>query len=211
MMAIIIVLFLLTLVRFAAATRLETCVMMTGVQGFLLFLIPFSCSGSHTVVAIVLLGLETILVKGIILPLVLLHMLRKNRVYRDVEPFIPQLSSLVMVVLIILAGFFVAIEVNEFGGDVQQLLFAAAVSTFLLALFIIITRRKLITHVIGFVLFENGAFLLSLSLFQEMPAVVQLGVLLDAFVAVFLFGIFIKKVSSNFDNLDAWHLTTLKD
>lgn len=211
MTAVLVVFFFLTLLRFAAATRLETCVLLTGVQGGLLFFLAFWGLGNHEPLALILLGVETLLFKGVVLPVILLHMLRRNRVYRDVEPFIPQLGSLAAAILMILTGFLVAREVKMFGGDVQQLVLAAAVSTMLLALFVIITRRKLITHVIGFVLFENGTFLLSLALFREMPPVVQLGVLLDAFVAVFLFGIFIRKVSSTFDDLNAERLTTLKD
>jgi hydrogenase-4 component E len=64
----------------------------------------------------------------------------------------------------------------------------------LAAMFIIVNRKKVITHVLGYMIFENGIFLLSLSMAGEMPIIVDLGVMLDLFVGIFLLGIFVNAI-----------------
>ena len=79
------------------------------------------------------------------------------------------------------------------------------------ALFIIMTRKKLITHIIAFIFLENGIFLLSLSVAQEMPFIVNLGVMLDIFAWVLLAGIFVKMIQSSFTGQNIDSLKGLRD
>jgi hydrogenase-4 component E len=77
--------------------------------------------------------------------------------------------------------------------------------------FIIATRKKLITHIMGYMILENGIFLLSLSAAKEMPFIVNLGVSMDIFIGVFLAGIFINRIKTNFDQHDIDDISRLKD
>jgi hydrogenase-4 component E len=61
------------------------------------------------------------------------------------------------------------------------------------------------------VIVENGAFILSLSIGNELPFMVNLGVLLDVLVSVFLLAIFINKVGDVTGDGDVTHLNKLKD
>ena len=58
---------------------------------------------------------------------------------------------------------------------------------------------------------ENGIFLLSLSVAKEMPMIVNLGVLLDVFIAVFILGLLVKHINTKFDDLEIAHLSDLRD
>ncbi|MGL4370125.1 MAG: NADH-quinone oxidoreductase subunit K, partial [Spirochaetota bacterium] len=89
--------------------------------------------------------------------------------------------------------------------------FGVAISTMITGMFIIITRRKLITHIMGYMIIENGIFLLTLSAAKEMPVIVSLGVSLDIFVGVLMTGLFITKIKSNFEDEDIDSLSNLKD
>ena len=94
---------------------------------------------------------------------------------------------------------------------VSQLLLPAAFSTLLLGLLLLITHSKAVTQVIGYLVVENGIYLVSICLIVEMPLLVEMGILLDVFVGVFVMGIVIFRINREFDHMDTHNLTALKD
>jgi hydrogenase-4 component E len=86
-----------------------------------------------------------------------------------------------------------------------------ALSALFSGLYIIATRKKIITHVMGYLIIENGVFILSLAVGSEMPMLVNLGILLDIFVSVFLLGLFVNKVGDVLKDVDVDQLRNLKD
>ncbi len=92
----------------------------------------------------------------------------------------------------------------------STLLLPVALSTILIGLFVIISRKIAINQVLGYLVMENGIYVLGLALVKEIPALVELGVLLDAFVAVFVMCIATYHISREFEHLDADQLDTLR-
>ncbi|MBK9735812.1 MAG: hypothetical protein IPO92_12915 [Saprospiraceae bacterium] len=86
-----------------------------------------------------------------------------------------------------------------------------SLSTLFTGLYVIVTRRKIITHVLGYLIIENGVFILSLAVGNEMPLLVNLGILLDIFASVLLLGIFVNKIGDEMKDMDVGLLTSLKD
>ena len=76
---------------------------------------------------------------------------------------------------------------------------------------LIVTRRKAVGQVLGFLVLENGVFVLGLLLSDFMPAMVEVGVLLDLFAAVFVMGLVMFDIQRAFSSLDTEKLTSLKD
>jgi hydrogenase-4 component E len=76
---------------------------------------------------------------------------------------------------------------------------------------LIIRRRLLLAHVVGFLIIENGLFLLGVGVKAEMPWVIELGAFLDLFVLVFLMGIAMNHLKSHFPEGAGEDLTTLRD
>ena len=90
--------------------------------------------------------------------------------------------------------------------------FGISLAIIIISLWLITIKHKVISNVIGFITMENGIFLLSLSLAKEMPIIVNLGVLLDLFIAVFILGILIREIDSEFHHdMEVSHLSDLKD
>jgi hydrogenase-4 component E len=73
------------------------------------------------------------------------------------------------------------------------------------------TRRKAITQAAGYLMLENGVFILGLGLLDAIPFVVEAGVLLDLFVAIFVMGIIIYRINQAFASLDTARLSNLKE
>jgi hydrogenase-4 component E len=90
-------------------------------------------------------------------------------------------------------------------------LLPGALFTILSGLMIIISRRKALTQVIGYLAMENGVYAFGAALAVEEPLLVEMGILLDVLVAVFIMGITIHHISREFDHIDTDRLSELKD
>jgi hydrogenase-4 component E len=76
---------------------------------------------------------------------------------------------------------------------------------------VVVTRRKAITQVIGYLAMENGIYAFGLATAVRAPLLVELGVLLDIFAAVFVMGIAILHIRREFDHIDTDRLTMLRE
>jgi hydrogenase-4 component E len=73
------------------------------------------------------------------------------------------------------------------------------------------TRRKAISQVTGYLILENGSFVFAQLLHESMPLLVEVGVLLDLIVGIFVMGIVINHIQREFSSLDTERLAELKD
>ncbi len=208
---LVIVLFGLTLLYISAISRLEGYIRALAVQGFLLTLLVVVAGGRINIWNLAFIVLETLGFKTFVIPWFLTKVVRENEISRETEPYITNFYSLLFTSLIFAFSFFIAYWAVRNVTDVRPLHFGISIATIVFGLFIILTRKKLITHTMGFMIIENGIFLLSLAKVHEMPMIVNTGILLDLFLAVFLLGIFINKIKSSFEELDVNELTYLKD
>ena len=94
---------------------------------------------------------------------------------------------------------------------INPLYFGVSISVIIISLVLITVKHKVISNVIDFITMENGIFLLSLSVAKEMPMIVNLGVLLDVFIAVFILGLLVKHINTKFDDMEVSHLSDLRD
>ena len=92
-----------------------------------------------------------------------------------------------------------------------SLLVPAALSTVLAGFIVLSTRRKAITQAAGYLILENGVFIMGMGLLDAIPFLVEAGVLLDLFVAIFVMGIIIYNINREFASLDTAHLSHLKE
>jgi hydrogenase-4 component E len=194
-------------------SRLEAYIKMFAVQGFIFFLLLVTDYGNMNGLNLAFLVTETLLIKGIIIPAILIKTVRKYNVFREVEPYIPSFYSVAITTLIFVFGFVLAYSSIKIAHDVKPLYFAISISTIITGFFIIMTRKKIITHILGYMFVENGIFLLSLSTAKEMPLIVNLGILLDIFVGVFLLVLVYKNIKSafEFEKISIDQLSELRD
>ncbi len=209
MINILLITFTISLIYIAMANRLLTYIRIIAFQGFLLFGVAFIELIEINVANLVFVLLETIIIKAIAIPMFLKYILDKNNITREAEPFVSNFVSVVIVTIIILGSFFLTNVVQD--TYVRKIFFIVAFSALFTGLYIIITRRKIITHVMGYMVLENGVFVLSLAVGNEMPMIVNTGILLDIFVSVILLGIFADKIGDVFEEQDVEQLRNLKD
>jgi len=206
---VLLIIFTISLLYLGIAHRLLTYIKILAFQGVLLFGIAFIDLIQINAINLAFVLLETIVFKTIAIPFFLNYIIKRNKINRDAEPFLSNFISLIIITLIILSTFILSNAIND--SRISKIYFVVALSTLFTGLYIILTRHKIITHVMGYLVIENGVFILSLAVGNEMPMLVNLGILLDVFVSVFILGIFVNRIGDVLKDTDVDQLKNLKD
>lgn len=211
MSSFLVALFGITVLFTSAVNRIRTHVLLLSCQGIILFLILLATPFPLDWFQLIFLGFETLMVKTWIIPVLLLKAAEESHVAREVKPYISNFYVFAFTSILFAFGFFMSYFPGKFMLSIQPIYFGISISTIITALLIILVRRKLITHMIAFIILENGIFLLSLSILKEMPLIVDIGVLLELFVMVFILKFFLGRVHGAFHKVRINRLSHLKD
>lgn len=194
-----------------AVSRIEAYVKTLVVQGILLFLIILFDIQKLDFLNFLFLVIETLIVKSIGIPYLLLKVIRRNEINREIESYLSQFYSLLLGSIIFILGFFATFWAMKIQSGIKPLYFGMSIVLIISSLFLIVNRKTIITHILCYMVLENGIFLLSLSVANELPLLVNLGVLLDLFIGVYLFVLLFNKIQEMFDGSHVDVLTELKD
>jgi len=200
----LIVLFAVTLMYFASAERLSTYVRLVALQGLLLCGIAVFELKEVNLANLLFIVAETLLFKAILLPYLLSRIIRKSGVTKVHRQAVPGFYLLLFSIAGLLASVILAvILVNPF---INTIYLAIALFTLFTGLLLIVTHKLIISHLIGFLVVENAVFLFSLAIGNEMPMLINIGILLDIFVGVLILGFFGLRLKPHTNEL-----TMLKD
>ena len=201
----------LALNLFALGTsRLVTMIKIVSLQGLLLGLMPLLIE-DHLAVTSALASILAIFLKGMIIPSMLLRAIRGVHIKREIEPLIGLLPSMLLGALVTGFALLFASSLPLAEGDTPPLLVPASLATIFCGFILLTMRLKAITQVMGYLVLENGIYIFGLLLVEAMPLVVELGVLLDLFVAIFVVCIMVNHINKTFSSLDTRLLTSLKE
>jgi len=209
MLHVLLIIFLISLFYMSIANRMTTYVNVLAMQGILLFMVAFIELKHINTVNLILILLETIIFKSVAVPVFLRYVLKRNHITREAEPYLPNFVSLIITTVIVVTTILLSNTMEE--SYLDKMYFVVALSTLFTGLYFIATRRKIITHVMGYLIIENGVFVLSLAVGNEMPMLVNLGIMLDIFASVLILGVFLNKIGDVFKDIDVNQLTNLKD
>lgn len=205
------VLVILMNLRLLGSGRLSACIRAVAVEGTALGLLPLLLTWQEGVSArLVFVAVASVVTRGLLFPRVLLNAQRDANVRRELEPFLNYPLSILAGVLALPLSFWLGARLPLPAVTGSALLVPVALATILVGLLVIVTRRLAISQVLGYIVMENGIYMLGLALVEEVPALVELGVLLDAFVAVFVMSIATHHISREFDHIDADQMDQLK-
>ena len=198
-----------------ATSRLGACVRASAVQGIILGALPVALEWTHGLQApsphAVLLAFGALGIKAIAIPQLLLRSIREAGVRREVEPMASLHVSILGAAILVAAAFWMGRQMDLPFPVGSRLLVPAALANVLLGFLLIVARRQAITQVVGYLVLENGIFVFGLGLAAQQPIVVELSVLLDVLVGVFVMGIAINHISQTFDHMDTTALASLRE
>ena len=206
---VIMVLLVLTNLLVLGSSRLTACIRLVAIQGVALSVLPILTQWHELGIATVGLSAATLAIKGVVFPLLLLRAIREAKVQREVEPFVGYTLSIVAGLLSLVIAAWLGKRLSLVALS-SPLVVPVALSMVLIGLFFVISRKKALSQVLGYLILENGTYAFGLVLLHETPLIVELGILLDAFVAVLVMGIAIFRINREFDHIDADQLDSLK-
>jgi hydrogenase-4 component E len=194
-----------------AQRRILTLIHLFALQGALLtvntFVVAFSTMQTHLYYSAVL----TFVLKVVVLPWILHRLIVRLNIRWDVETLINIPTIMLVGIVVVILSFNLALPISELAGTVNRSTLGIAMAAVLLAMLMMITRRKAVPQVIGFLAMENGLFFAATSATYGMPMIVELGIALDVLVGTFIFGIFFFQIRETFDSLDIHHLEKLRE
>jgi hydrogenase-4 component E len=194
------------------SSRLRGAIRTVAFQGALLSLLPvLLATGAHQTIHVVALALGALVVKGLVIPGMMLWAMREASIRRELEPIVGFVPSMVLGALGVVAAFTFSGALPLPIPEPHPLLVPTSLATVWTGLLLVVTRRKAVAQVLGFVVLENGVFVFGMLLSDFMPVMVEAGVLLDLFAAVFVMGIVIFHINREFSSLDTRRLSSLRD
>jgi hydrogenase-4 component E len=207
----LVILLVLTNLLLLGSNRLNSCIRMVAFQGFLLGFLAIFLQTPGNSVHIFLLSAGSMILKGVVFPWLLSRALREAHVRREVGPFVGYTLSLVSGGAVLAAAIALGARLPLPGHLQSALVFPGALFMIFVGFFLIVSRRTALSQVLGYLVLENGIFLCGISLIHDEPTLIEMGVLLDVFVAVFIMGIMIFHIQREFDHIETDQLSTLKD
>ncbi len=206
----LLVLVLLLNLFVLGTSRISALIHAVALQGVVLASMPLIVHG-HLVLPTALIAIVTMLVKGSLIPQMLFKGLRDAQIKREVEPIIGFMPTTLLGALGTAAAIGLAAKLPLAEGHAQTLIVPAALSTVFTGFLLLTSRIKAITQAIGYLVLENGIFIFGLLLIEAVPFLVELGVLLDLFVGIFVTSIIIHHINREFASLDTRRLSALKE
>ncbi|HNW81497.1 MAG TPA: hypothetical protein PKG52_01280 [bacterium] len=195
MQNVLSILFCLSLFYITVTSNVRAYISVLRFQGILLVILMILPFIPDLSIFALILPLTMLIVKVILVPQYMTKIMNDLNMKRDIESTIQQFNFLLLVCFSMAIIFLVSNYLSK-STDIAVIPFATGFSAVTVGIYIIIFRKKLLVHVAGFLVLENGIFLFGLAVASEFPVIIELGSLLDIFAVVFLMGIAINKISS---------------
>lgn len=209
MLLSLIILYVITLVYIAMVERFRNYASIIAMQGWLLLGIALLRLHTLNWAELSFIILETLIFKAIIVPAILMRVINTTKINRIKSSGTSQFNSLMLsfaaLVISAITTYYVA------DSSVHMIFFGVALYALLSGLILIVLRSRIFTHMVGFLVIENGVFLFSMAIGVEMPMLINAAIMLDILMSVLMLGMFMTKVDDQIHTDDSDSLTHVKD
>ncbi|PKM87196.1 MAG: hydrogenase [Firmicutes bacterium HGW-Firmicutes-12] len=208
------VLILISAFILTATKRINSYIKAFQLQSFLLFLATFTLGiynfTTKGFLDIFILSIIIFVLKVIYIPR-LLHN-TYNRVAYKVEKdfFINIPSSILICAALVILTYYSLYSLDGALNIHIKFNLVNSLSVVLIGLFFMISRKKAIGQIVGFLVLENGMFTTAMLSAQGMPIIVDLGILVDLLTAVMIMGMLVFKINESFDSINIERLRNLR-
>jgi hydrogenase-4 component E len=194
------------------STRMATAIRLNAMQAAILALMPLMVARTLWEPHILVVAFAILVIRGLVMPPMLLWSIRHATVRREQGPLVGIGPSLMIAGALVGISFLLGNRLrlpDEL--NFSSILVPGAFATILLGLFLLISRVQALTQVVAYLTIENGIYMFGLALVRETPIIVEMGILLDVFVGVFVMGIVIFHINRTLEHLDTSGLSQLRD
>lgn len=155
----------------------------------------------------------TLVVKALVIPKILFYVTKKldSPIRFEIDPYLSLRSSVLVAALLVALSYFVVSQLTIKTDDVVDVFLPVSLALFLIGLFVIVVRRKILNQIVGLLVIENGLFLFAVALTRGFSLLIELGIMVDILVGVVIAGILLSRISKTFDSIDIRNLESLRD
>ena len=210
LMDTILVLALLSVLFSFGSSRLPALIKVLAFQGIVVSIVPFFIGHELTAGGIIF-TLVTLMIRGFGIPLYIYLAIKKVAIGREVEPIVGYHASLLSGLVLIVAAIFVSPKFDLPMVQAHGLLLPTAIVLIAAGMFLLMARRNAIAMVLGYIMMENGIYLIGTSFSVRAQHIVEFGILLDVLAGVMIMAIVLQNIKKTFDDVDTALLRTLKE
>ena len=200
MILALVLLYVVSLVYISITERFRSYASLVGLQGWLLLAIALVRLQQIEIWSLLFVVAETLLFKAIVVPAILFAVIRRTKINRIAASGTSQFNSLVLSVTYCIAE-----------ETINLVFFGVALYALLSGLILIVVRTRIFSHMVGFLVIENGVFLFSMAVGVEMPSMIEIAIMLDILISILMLGLFLTKIGARFRIGDTDLLTNVKD
>ena len=204
----LIILYVLTLIYLAIAERFRSHTTILAIQGLLLFGIALVRMHEFHPVEMGFIIIETLIFKALAIPAILMHVIRKTKINR-IHTSSSQFGALIMSIIALVASCTITYYMADDRTD--MIFFGVALYALLSGLILIVMRSRIFTHMVGFLVIENGVFLFSMAIGVEFPLLINLAIMLDILISILILGMFLRRMDNEIHTDETDALTSIKD
>ena len=209
MLLSLIILYVITLVYISMVERFRNYASIIAMQGWLLLGIALLRLHTLNWVELSFIILETLIFKAVIVPAILMQVIRKTKINRISSSGKSQFNSLMLSFIALVVSAITTYYVAD--SSMHMIFFGVALYALLSGLILIVMRSRIFTHMVGFLVIENGVFLFSMAIGVEMPILINMAIMLDILISILMLGMFLTKVDNKIHADDSDSLTRVKD
>ena len=209
MVQLVIICFLVTLMYMSITERFKVFARLIGLQGVCLFIIALLDLDQKNWLNLSFIVLETLLIKTLLIPFLLFRIIKANKIYKVHQFAMPDFINVIINALGLIICVLLSISLSD--GRIDTLYFMSSLFALYTGLVLVITQKKIFSHLIGFLVIENSVFLFSLAVGNVLPMVLNFALVLDIFVSILILGMFLRKIGEMFHQFDSEELTNLRD
>lgn len=204
----LIILYVLTLIYLSIADRFRNHTTILALQGLLLFVIAMARLHEFHPVEMSFIIAETLIFKAIVIPAILMRVIRLTKINR-IHSSSSQFGALVMSIVALVASCTITYYMADQRTD--MIFFGVALYALLSGLILIVMRKRIFAHLIGFLVIENGVFLFSMAIGVELPMLINLAIMLDILISILILGMFLRRMDDDIHTDETDALTSIKD
>ncbi|MBQ1981124.1 MAG: hypothetical protein II226_07555 [Alistipes sp.] len=209
MLLSLIILYIISLIYISIVERFRNYASIIAFQGWILLGIALLRLHSLDWVELSFIVTETLIFKALIVPAILTRVINKTRINRIRTSGTSQFNSLMLSVVALVISAIMTYYIAD--SSINMVFFGVAIYALLSGLILIVLRSRIFTHMVGFLVIENGVFLFSMAIGVEMPMLINAAIMLDILMSVLMLGLFMTKVDDKIHTDDSDSLTHVKD
>ena len=209
MLLTLIILYIITLIYFSIVERFRNYSSLIAVQGWLLLGIALLRLHTLDWMELSFIITETLIFKALIVPGILTRVIKKTGINRISSTGTSQFNSLMLSITALTISAILTYYVAD--QTINMIFFGVALYALLTGLILIVLRSRIFTHMVGFLVIENGVFLFSMSIGVELPMLINLAIMLDILISILILGMFLRRMDDDIHTDETDALTSIKD